>query len=166
MPNYSPEKIRTDSSLDKPSSHERGTDTGVSSIDALDGTVENILGPSRAPSEKASEKTSENGSGSVGVGNSSSSTSLSSEQLRETLLQRAPDVPVMRREIERAIEKEIADLHNRAMKLMKSSGKVDFFELNNIARRIRELKKLLSTLVKASVDKVKTLWLRYVHGIM
>lgn len=88
------------------------------------------------------------------------------EELRKRLLSKVPPAPEMRRQIEKEIRKEIDYLHRKAMRMLRSTGSVNYFEMNNIVKKIRELKSLLLILVKASVDSLKSLWLRYVHGIM
>ncbi len=72
----------------------------------------------------------------------------------------------MRKQIESEIKKEIGYLHNKAMKMVKQPGEMNYFEMNNLMRKIRELKGILMMLVKSSVEGLKSLWLRYVHGIM
>lgn len=86
--------------------------------------------------------------------------------IRANLLKNLPSEAVMKKQIETEIKKEIAYLHRRAMKMMQLPGKVNYFEMNNLMKKIRELKGLLVELLKASIDGLKTLWLRFVHGIM
>lgn len=87
-------------------------------------------------------------------------------QLRAQLLQKAPPLNIMKKQIESEIKKEINYLHSKAMKMMRNPGEVNYFEMSNLMKKIRELKTILGALLKASVDTLKTLWLRYVHGIM
>lgn len=86
--------------------------------------------------------------------------------IRENLLKNLPSETEMKKQIETEIKKEIAYLHKKAMKMMRSPGKVNYFEMNNLMKKVRELKGLLIQLIKASFDGLKTLWLRFVHGIM
>ncbi len=86
--------------------------------------------------------------------------------IRENLLKSLPTEEVMRKQIETEIKKEIDYLHKRAIKMMTLPGKVNYFEMNNLMKKIRELKAILLQLLKASIDGLKTLWLRFVHGIM
>lgn len=86
--------------------------------------------------------------------------------IRENLLKNMPSEEVMRKQIETEIRKEIDYLHKKAIKMMTLPGKVNYFEMNNLMKKIRELKTMLMQLVKASIDGLKTLWLRFVHGIM
>jgi hypothetical protein len=72
----------------------------------------------------------------------------------------------MLKEVKREIEKEIKYLHKRANKIVRKAGAVNAFELNNIVKKIRELRVLLLTLAKATLEAVKTLWVRFVHGVM
>lgn len=88
------------------------------------------------------------------------------EELKARLLKNIPTETVMRKQIEKEIKKEIDYLHKKAMKMIRSPKDMNYFEMNNIVRKIRELRKLLKQLVKTSLDALKGLWLRYVHGIM
>lgn len=87
-------------------------------------------------------------------------------QIKAQLLKKIPSEKEMRRQIEKEIRKEIDYLHSKAMKMLRRPGEANYFEMANILKKIRELKGLLMTLVKASLDSLKTLWLRYVHGVM
>lgn len=86
--------------------------------------------------------------------------------IKANLLKNMPSEAVMKKQIETEIKKEIEYLHKKAMKMFRSPGSVNYFEMNNVMKKIRELKGLLLELVKASFDGLKTLWLRFVHGIM
>lgn len=86
--------------------------------------------------------------------------------IRENLLKNMPSEEVMKKQIETEIRKEIDYLHKKAIKMMTLPGKVNYFEMNNLMKKIRELKTMLMQLLKASIDGLKTLWLRFVHGIM
>jgi len=86
--------------------------------------------------------------------------------IKANLLKNLPTEAVMKKQIEVEIKKEIEYLHKKAMKMFRSPGSVSYFEMNNVLKKIRELKGLLLQLVKASFDGLKTLWLRFVHGIM
>ncbi|MCX6734932.1 MAG: hypothetical protein NTZ25_03405 [Candidatus Peregrinibacteria bacterium] len=86
--------------------------------------------------------------------------------IKANLLKNLPSEAVMKKQIEVEIKKEIEYLHKKAMKMFRTPGQVSYFEMNNVLKKIRELKGLLLALVKASFDGLKTLWLRFVHGIM
>lgn len=122
------------------------------------GRVSEILGEAASENKPA-------GTGSNGNGDDTSA-KKSQAQIKAALLKNIPSEAVLRKQIKREIEVEIGHLHKKAMKMLRSPAKVNFFELTNVLRKIRELKGLLSTLLKASFDSLKTLWLRYVHGIM
>ena len=87
-------------------------------------------------------------------------------QIKAQLLKTAPSEKAMLAQVKKEIEKEVRYLNKRARKIMRKPGNVNAFEMNNIVKKIRELKALLITLSKAAVDAVKTLWLRFVHGVM
>ena len=91
---------------------------------------------------------------------------IDTEALKARLLKNVPTEKVMRRQIEREIKKEIDYLHRKAMKMMRSPQEMNYFEMNNIVKKIRELRQLLKKLLRSSVEALKGLWLRYVHGIM
>ncbi len=85
-------------------------------------------------------------------------------QVKAALLNNIPAESKMRMQIKTEIEKEIKYLHKKAMKMV---GKRDnFFELNNVMKKIRELRGILAMLAKAGYEAMKTLWLRFVHGVM
>lgn len=86
--------------------------------------------------------------------------------IREQLLRTIPVQKVARRQIEREIKREIKYLHKKAMRMLRSPREMSYFEMSNIAKKIRELKAVLLKLVKTSFDSLKTFWLRYVHGVM
>lgn len=87
------------------------------------------------------------------------------EALRAQLLQNLPAETVMKRQVENEIRKEIKYLRKKAMGLIGGSN-MSFFEMTNLLKKIRELKGILYTLMKVSLERLKTLWLRFVHGIM
>lgn len=91
---------------------------------------------------------------------------ITPDQIRQNLLKNLPGESLMKRQIEKEIKKEIGYLHKKAMKMLRSPGKISYFEMTNLMKKIRELKGILITLIKASLENLKTLWLRYVHGVM
>ncbi len=93
-------------------------------------------------------------------------TAIDPDKIKARLLRNIPSEKIMKKQIEREIKKEIEYLHKKAIKLMAVPSGMSFFEMTNLMRKIRELKSLLVALVKASLDSVKTLWLRFVHGVM
>lgn len=110
------------------------------------------------------QKSSENdGMGPVAA---SKKSQVDPDKIRESLLEKLPSEAQMKREIEREIKNEIDYLHKKAIKMLHSPGRMSYFEMTNLMKKIRDLKGLLIQLVKASLDTLKALWLRYVHGIM
>jgi len=87
-------------------------------------------------------------------------------QIKAQLLHKAPSEGVMKSQIKREINKEVRYLHRRANRIMRKPGRVNAFELNNVVKKIRELRILLLSLAKAVVNTTRTLWLRFVHGVM
>ena len=86
--------------------------------------------------------------------------------IKERLLENLPAMELMKSQIEKEIKKEIDYLHNKAMRMARTPGDVNYYEYNNLLKKIRELKRILGKILKAPLEAVKTLWLRYVHGIM
>lgn len=115
-------------------------------------------------SEVLSNTKEDSGDGSTGA--KSAVAQMTPAQIKAQLLKNLPSEPVMRKQLETEIRKEIDYLHKKAMKMVRSPGNISYFEMNNLMSKIRELKGILLTLLKASMDTLKTLWLRYVHGIM
>ncbi len=109
---------------------------------------------------------SKEGESSPVVGTQNVAAKVDPAVIRANLLKSMPSEAVMKKQIEVEIKKEIDYLHKKAMKMFRSPGKVSYFEMNNVLKKIRELKGLLVELLKASLDGLKTLWLRFVHGIM
>ena len=86
--------------------------------------------------------------------------------IRAQILKNIPTQAVMRKQVSKEIRKEIKYLHRKAMKMMTSPGEVSYFEMSNLMKKVRELKGILATLAKATVENLKTLWLRFVHGVL
>jgi len=106
------------------------------------------------------------GSGIKGSTSASRRVAMTTAQIKAKLLKDAPSAEEMIRQVEKEIRKEIDYLHKRARKAVRSPGSFSAFEMNNIVKKIRELKSLLLILVKAAADTAKSLWLRFVHGVM
>lgn len=154
-----------DSKEVKDVSEDIGVAASVETVDAtgLEDSI-NVLGQ---VSETLRGKASENQGASSGQAQSGQSgQSFDPAAIRAQLLKNLPTEPAMRRQIEKEVKKEIKYLHKKAAKLMRSTGSVNYFEMCNILKKIRELKGILMTLVKASLESMKTLWLRFVHGVM
>ncbi len=114
--------------------------------------------------ESASEdKSKDMGAGAQAVTTSDDNTPAA---IKERLLENLPAIEVMKSQIEKEINKEINYLHNKAMRMARTPGDVNYYEYNNLLKKIRELKRILGKMIKAPLEALKTLWLRYVHGIM
>ncbi len=114
---------------------------------------------SEVAKERAEQKGAVAGVGAGGV-------AIDPEAIRASLLKNLPNEKAMRKQIESEIKKEIKYLHNKAIKLMAVPGGMSFFEVANLMKKIRELKGILVELLKYSMENLKTLWLRFVHGVM
>lgn len=110
---------------------------------------------------KKKDKTSSGGSG------ASTASRKEIEALKLHLLEHLPSEKVMKRQVDAEIRKEIKYLRKRALGLIGAQyGSMSFFEMTNLVRKIRELNGILCSLAKMAFDGLKTLWLRFVHGIM
>lgn len=87
-------------------------------------------------------------------------------KIRAQLLNNLPSEKAMRSQVEREIKKEIDYLHKKAMKMLRKPGNISYFEMSNLMSKIRELKGILLRLSKVALESLKSLWLRYVHGLM
>jgi len=87
-------------------------------------------------------------------------------QVKANLLNNLPAEKIMRAQVQKEINRQIDYLHKKAMKMVRKPGEANYFELNNVMKKIRELKSMLMDLAKLSFEHLKTLWLRFVHGIM
>ncbi|PIR54753.1 hypothetical protein COU74_03315 [Candidatus Peregrinibacteria bacterium CG10_big_fil_rev_8_21_14_0_10_36_19] len=116
-------------------------------------------------SETLGENKENSGSGSVKSG-SKTQHNIDPEEFKKKLLRNLPSEKVLRITVEKEIQKEIDRLHKKAMKMMKSPGESNYHEVSNTLRKIRDLNRLMSTIFKTSLENLKTLWLRFVHGVM
>lgn len=167
----SPEKIDTRSSgslEQRESKHESKEHTEkLSNPDVSRAALDTMAGIDAAEStnERVSEMLSESKDQDLGGGQSAKA-QFDPVKTREDLLKKAPSQAAMVKEIEVEIKKEIKYLHRKAMKMITRPGEINYFEMNNMLKKLRELKRILRSLVKASIEGVKTLWLRFVHGVM
>ncbi|MBT3865104.1 hypothetical protein HOE67_01155 [Candidatus Peregrinibacteria bacterium] len=101
-----------------------------------------------------------------GSRSSSNKKAMTPAQIKAELLQKAPSEKAMKSQIKREINKEIRYLHRRARRIVTRPGSVNAFELNNIVKKIRDLKDIIISLAKAVLNTTRTFWLRFVHGVM
>ena len=88
------------------------------------------------------------------------------QDIKAKLLENPPPEETMKAEITREVNNEIKQLEKKANRIRFSAAKANFFELNNIIKKIRELKNILASLVSATYEALKSLWLKFVHGIL
>jgi hypothetical protein len=86
-------------------------------------------------------------------------------QIKADLLKNIPSEKEMKALVKKEIKKEIKYLRKKAMRMLRSN-EVSYYEMSNLMKKIRELRNILSSLLKLSVEAMKTLWLRFVHGLM
>lgn len=113
-------------------------------------------------SEVMKEQSEQKGGGLSGGG----SKRMTPAQIKAQLLQKAPPREIMAREVKHEIEREIKYLHKRAGKILRGTGAVNAFELNNVVRKIRELRTLLLEMARMTIDALKNLWVRFVKEMM
>lgn len=116
-------------------------------------------------SEIISDSSEQKGSGMKGA-SAKGFQPLDPDEVRANLLKNIPSEKTMKAQIKREIKDEIDYLHKKAVRLAAIPSGMSYFEMTNLMKKIRELKGLLFSLVKASLDTLKTLWLRFVHGVM
>jgi len=87
-------------------------------------------------------------------------------QIKQSLLRNAPSEEKMRREIASEIRNEIWWLQKRSFFISLGIRQGSAFEINNIVRKIRELRSLLSQLASLALEMLKAIWLRFVHGVL
>lgn len=160
----SSEKLHLKEELDKKDEKFAESAEVGGAVEAIGQTVETTGRISEVLREGGEVESDSAGSGQVAVGDAAAS--LTSTAVKTQLLRQVPSERMMAIQVEKEIKKEIKYLHKKAMKMMRSPGEVNHFEMTNLVGKIRELRKLLASLVKASVEGIKTLWLRFVHGIM
>lgn len=93
-------------------------------------------------------------------------TTLPLAQRIEFLEREAPEMPVMKKLVERAIERQIAELRTEMKQALKQKGGPNYYLLQNIYLKICDLKEILASLAHAAAEMVKQLWFRFVHGIV
>ncbi len=141
------------------------TDTGINAGEILDDIDE---GGEMVDSLKLSEKGEHVGEHRKATGKKfgdfkKQMTKQEAEALKKKLLEEPPSSKVMIREIRAHIHREIRQLEKDAAKAQRK-GK--FEELATSVARMRELKGMLYDLVHATVEFVRNLWLKVVHGIV
>ncbi|MBU1445927.1 hypothetical protein KKD70_01545 [Patescibacteria group bacterium] len=74
-----------------------------------------------------------------------------------------PRIKNMKKEVRKELEKEIDFLKKKIDFVMKKNGTIDAHNLNNLMRRLRQLREILSSLAHGAADMVKDLWIKYVR---
>lgn len=76
-----------------------------------------------------------------------------------------PTVNIMRRQVAKAIKTEIHHLEKEAKKIKRNPLKFSPFALNGVVSKIRELQSILSQLAYATVENLKSWWMKFVKNI-
>ncbi len=112
---------------------------------------------------RVGERATEDNSGGMGSGSSGASQGSSSAQSpRDFAISKMPvSADVVRSQISAHVEKEVQSLEKQARRLAKWSWKKGTaHQLNELYSRIRRLNSLLSSLVEASYEMMKRLYIR------
>lgn len=88
---------------------------------------------------------------------------LTVEERLKVIEKNMPSRGSMEHEVASKIQNEIRHLEGEVSSLRR---KEQYYLLNNLYLRICELRGILSELAAASFEYLKSLWLRYVHGIV
>jgi len=122
---------------------------GIETREAIEGT--------EIPSGEVSEKEGEAKEGYAGT--ASGKTAAGGALVKK---ERIPEVNVMRKEVERSVKKEMKELQKKIRHVMEKSGTVDAYQLNGLIANLRKLQEILASLVYATGEFIKNLWLKYV----
>ncbi len=132
--------------------------------------AEQIEGVTEGANEKVSEKISERASEKKGFGfaakKQTGKKGKTIAEIKSELLQSLPKEETMRGQIETELKREMRWLKMRSTMISLGIKKGSAFELNNIAKKLRELSGILSMLAHAAMETLKSLWLRFVHGLI
>jgi len=164
IPNKGPETVHRPEVVARKVENQKGAEQLKPHLDAVVeiGESAEVAGE---VSEVMTEQREQQGGGTVGGISKGAKAKIAAAQIKAELLKKAPSQEIMFKQVEKEIKKEINYLHKRAKRAMRGDS-VSAFELNNIVKKIRELKALLLMIAKATAETLKTLWLRFVHGVM
>ena len=133
-------------------SQEAATDSVDTSTEASE-IVDKL--PAEA-SEKSSEDKAVSGGGGEGDYDDNDAQIISELKPREF-----PPRRVMKQQVHTALVKE----ENRLLKeARKHSRKGDYFELNNVVEKIREIRLIIAQLARDTAEVIKNLWMKYVFN--
>ncbi len=138
-------------------------------LDAID-FAEQIEGVTEGANERVKENVSEKSSENKGFGGKSTKRVAKKgktiAQIKAELLSNLPAEVAMKDQIEAELKKEMRWLKTRSVLISVGLKQGSAFELNNIAKKLRELRSILSILADVAIDALKSLWLRFVHGLI
>lgn len=147
----------------KPESQSESADEASTVSDSSDTTIvdasETTEFVDKLPGESG-EKSSEDDSQSSGSGATAQDDGTDAAALGGIGAMTLPPRNVMKREVRNALIKEEGRLRNEASQYSRQG---DYFELNNVLAKIREIRFTLAELVRATYENLKSLWLKYVY---
>lgn len=85
-------------------------------------------------------------------------------QIRAELIASKPSESQMKREIKAELNIEMKELKRKLRKIKDTVGYA--FEVNNVIAKMRQIKEVLASLVTATYEVLKSIWLKVVHGIL
>lgn len=74
-----------------------------------------------------------------------------------------PSLPKMRSQVKRQLKKDIKQMNKKIKKVMRNRSEFEPWQINNLIKRLRNLKELLSSLAYATTEMVKDLWIKHVR---
>jgi len=147
----------------KPESQSESADEASTVSDSSDTTIVDASETTEFVDKlhgESGEKSSEDDSQSSGSGATAQDDGTDAAALEGIEAMTLPPRNVMKREVRNALIKEEGRLRNEASQYSRQG---DYFELNNVLAKIREIRFTLAELVRATYENLKSLWLKYVY---
>ena len=140
-----------------------GTNAVRQSAEGVQGEVADVMAGVEAPSDKISERNSENkGDGDIKTGGGAGGDDNTSSGAFQGIAQYVfPDEDVMIKKVRTAIQLQIKREEKRAKQFEKDLTIGGAQEYNSAIARIRQLKEVLSSLVTSTVHALKGLYVKY-----
>lgn len=141
-----------------------GITPGLEAIDFAE-QIEGVTEGNDKVSEKIAEKPSEKKGFAFGGRKKIATKGKTIAQIKSELLKNLPTEEAMRSNIKAEIKREMRWLAIQSALISFGVKQGNAFEINNIANKLRELKRLMRSLAHATLEALMSLWLRFVHGV-
>lgn len=153
-----PKNIEKREDLDKPSKEPEKTEAKEVSEAKISVGLEagEIIEEAEVISGEVSEKERKGKEGYAGKG------SAAGIKAAKRKMMPPPSVPRMKIEIKHQLKKEIKQLNKKIKKVIKKKGEFEPYQLNNLIKKLRNLKEVFSSLAYATAEMIKDLWVKYV----